>query len=80
VAKTVTLQSARGGRRSVTVDGTRFPLGEAVRDVSEQTLKKLKALPDVKVHVAPSTRPRKDEPDPEPDTSTTPDEPPEAEQ
>lgn len=77
MAKTVTLQRARTGRRSVTVDGRRFALGEAVPDVPEPTIKKLKALPGVQVHVTAAARPTA--PD-EPDPSTTPDEPPEAQQ
>jgi hypothetical protein len=59
--KSVTLKEARPGRSYVQVGGQRFELGETVRDVSDDVLEKLKAVPGVKVHV---TAPRSDQSDP----------------
>jgi hypothetical protein len=51
--KTVTVQKARAGRTRVQVGARRFDIGVPVRDVPEEVIETLKAMPDVRVHVAP---------------------------
>jgi hypothetical protein len=64
MAKTVTVRKARTGRRYITAGGTRFPVGEPVRDVDDPTIEQLKRIPGVEVHVA---GPRNPDPTTDPD-------------
>lgn len=56
MAKTVTVQAARPGTTSVQVAGRAFPVGEAVRDVPDDAIEQLKAMPGVTVHVTGGKR------------------------
>jgi hypothetical protein len=57
VPKTVTVKEARPGRALVVVGEYRFPLGEPVRDVPDDTVKRLRQMPGVVLHVTGSSRP-----------------------
>jgi hypothetical protein len=66
VAKTVTLKAARPGRDAVRVDDYVFYLGRAVRNVPEDVVERLRAMPGVQAHVTASTRKAAASSDPEP--------------
>jgi hypothetical protein len=51
VARTIIVSAGRGIRRVIVGDQI-FPVGEAVPDVSEQTIEALEAMPQVSVDVA----------------------------
>lgn len=55
MAKDVTFAGADDGTRRVILDGRQFPLGVEVKNVSEQNVKRLKALPGHEFRITDSS-------------------------
>lgn len=55
MAKDVTFTGAGDGTRRVILDGREFPVGVEVKNVSEQNVKRLKALPGHEFRITDSS-------------------------